>query len=546
MFFNSEHSVAPASVFTIANGSFACLKNNRKAGYKAMGANDKYRDDRMFGAIFASFNGLEEDARRLPGTTYSEASFCYKKHAAEANFKAPHKFLNCSYQCPPGGQNPDKKDCFAVTNPNNGQEAHYGKLCTAFPGTACVELSTSCRHFEGVCTTGSFVVDSSCNPVPLSELNSLDGKQCIMDLAATLSFRASSPISLLWDGASELHHKASFVHFPLDLSDADKWYAWYASDTAPLLVYDPQHTGHINSAQQLFGNWTFGGKQVASQATTTHGSLAQPWLNGYEALATLDQNGDRQISGAELQTLALWFDSNRDGVSQDGEVKPIRSLDVKTLYLSPTSVDELTRNVSIKRGFERLKDGVLTTGATVDWYSPGAGSLPELVAKQESISHLGRSEPVGALIKQSMPGLPIAHGSVATNSRVTGDWIWQGAGQLSTEAQGIISLVELEDQGLQGITLSNSPVESNLVPVRGVISFTMINGKITARTPTKLTLRFNSIGVVADPQGAKPSLETEATIDLSSGVMSGVTTQRFHNAGAQRTATYHWQAHRQP
>lgn len=545
LFFNSEHSVLAENVFKIPAGSLECLTKNRDAGLAAKGDDDKYRDDRIFRAILASFQGLEADARTLPGTTYSKSSFCHKADADLATFNSPYKFLNCSYQCPPGGQNPATNDCFAVTNPNHGQEVHYGSRCTAFPNQRCVELSSSCRHFEGLCTTGSFVVDSSCNPVPLSELNSLDGKQCIMDLAATLSFRASSPISLLWDGASELHHKAAFVHFPLDLSGTDKWYAWYASDTAPLLVYDPHHLGDINSAQQLFGNWSFGGRRVARQVTAGGGQPAEPWRDGYEALATLDQNGDQQISGNELQPLALWFDSNRDGISQRGEVKPIRSLDVHRLYLGPTSRNELTKHVSVKVGFERLINGVPKTGATVDWYGQGGDSLTSLVAKQQSRDQFNQADSIGALTAQSIPSLPIAHGRLAENSRVSGDWIWYGAGESSKDAQGIITLAELEGRGIQGISMSNAPVESSLVPARGVINFTMVNGQISAQDEQKVTLRFSSIGVIAGSHGVKPSLETEATLDLKTGTMSGTTTQRFMKENDYESVTYRWQARRQ-
>ena len=39
------------------------------------------------------------------------------------------------------------------------------------------------------------------------------------------------------------------------------------------------------------------------------------------SLALLDTNHDGKLSGKELDALALWFDKNRDGVSQPGEVK---------------------------------------------------------------------------------------------------------------------------------------------------------------------------------------------------------------------------------
>ncbi|QEG32590.1 hypothetical protein GobsT_74460 [Gemmata obscuriglobus] len=40
-------------------------------------------------------------------------------------------------------------------------------------------------------------------------------------------------------------------------------------------------------------------------------------------MATLDDNRDGVISGAELDTLALWHDANANGVCDAGEVKPL-------------------------------------------------------------------------------------------------------------------------------------------------------------------------------------------------------------------------------
>src|SRR5690606_41632977 len=53
------------------------------------------------------------------------------------------------------------------------------------------------------------------------------------------------------------------------------------------------------------------------------------------ALGTLDADGDGQISGEELKPLALWFDENRDGVSQAGEVRPVVEAGVTALFYQP-------------------------------------------------------------------------------------------------------------------------------------------------------------------------------------------------------------------
>lgn len=74
----------------------------------------------------------------------------------------------------------------------------------------------------------------------------------------------NSPISLLWNSKVDIELNKTAVAFPLDPFKKGKYYTWKASADAPLLVYDPEHTGKITSAKQLFGDWTFGGKRLAS------------------------------------------------------------------------------------------------------------------------------------------------------------------------------------------------------------------------------------------------------------------------------------------
>lgn len=545
--FNSGQKLDDSDVLTLEAGSLSCLTTKINAAIKDVTTTGEYRDDEIFLRFLNSFPGLMADIRTFPNKTYQKSDFCVTSAWQLATFNSPHKFLTSSNQLQPGGLNPGS-DCFAVVHDTNGgQKSLKGQRCANIrldAGQTCSEISNSKRHYEGMVVKGSFTVDENCNLLRIGD--TIPEKQCLSDLSAVLRIKASSPISLLWDGASELHHFPSLVHFPLDLAGADKWYAWYASDTTPLLVYDPNHQGSITSAQQLFGNWTFGGKRGAHQKTTAGGPTAQPWKDGYEALAALDQNGDQQISGVELQPLGLWFDSNRDGVSQTGEVRSLVSMDVQRLHLGPTSTEPLTRNILVKVGFERLKDDALVPGATVDWYSQGSDSLSALVSRQETMSQILSGGKASELAHSpSVSDLPIAHGKVTSNSIVTGQWIWSGDGDITGQGQGILALAEVDDRGLQGISLSNTPVESRQVPIRGVINFTALNGKITSQDSKKVALRFDSVAMVGDRKGAKPSLETEATIDLATGIMSGVTTQRFVTDSDQRTVTYRWKAHRQ-
>ena len=135
------------------------------------------------------------------------------------------------------------------------------------------------------------------------------------------------------------------VSFSIDARQPDAFSLWKASEKAPLLVYDPTHSGNVASAKQLFGTYTFGGK-TTKVADYQSDAVRTPWGNGYEALALLDSNRDGKLSGKELKDLALWFDQNRDGVSQPGEVKSLSALGVTALYYKP---DRTTRRAGTSR-----------------------------------------------------------------------------------------------------------------------------------------------------------------------------------------------------
>src|SRR5262249_10221570 len=147
----------------------------------------------------------------------------------------------------------------------------------------------------------------------------------------------------------------TITSFPLQPGKTGRSYLWKASAKAPLLVYDPSHEGKITSAFQLFGDWTFGGKKVASLDMSSVPSVK--WENGYEALQTLDREHDGVLSGAELEPLALWFDTNRDGVSQPGEVKTLAQAGVTKIFVTPDRKDELTGAVHASTGYERVING---------------------------------------------------------------------------------------------------------------------------------------------------------------------------------------------
>jgi hypothetical protein len=129
--------------------------------------------------------------------------------------------------------------------------------------------------------------------------------------------RAVTPIAIpLRDGlsASDLEDRTARVAFDADGSGLKEPWSWITPNAA-WLVHDPNRTGKIDSALQMFGGvtfWLF-------------------WETGYDAMAALDDNGDGKLSGTELDGLALWHDDNGNGVCDAGEVKPLSEYGIAAL-----------------------------------------------------------------------------------------------------------------------------------------------------------------------------------------------------------------------
>jgi tetratricopeptide (TPR) repeat protein len=121
--------------------------------------------------------------------------------------------------------------------------------------------------------------------------------------------RAISPIVIPLRAnasAGELEDRTARVTFDADGTGRQKSWSW-VTPAAGWLVWDPETSGAVSSSLQLFGQ-------------RTHLLI---WENGYQALSALDDNFDGELTGRELTGLAIWHDSNGDGVSNKSEVKSL-------------------------------------------------------------------------------------------------------------------------------------------------------------------------------------------------------------------------------
>jgi hypothetical protein len=121
--------------------------------------------------------------------------------------------------------------------------------------------------------------------------------------------RPITPIAIpLRDGmtVAEVEDRDARVTFDVDGTGVAKTWSWVSRDAA-WLVYDQQNTGSITSGLQLFGSVTFW----------------MFWDNGYQALASLDDNRDGKLADGELSGLSVWHDANSNGISESGEIRPL-------------------------------------------------------------------------------------------------------------------------------------------------------------------------------------------------------------------------------
>jgi hypothetical protein len=145
-----------------------------------------------------------------------------------------------------------------------------------------------------------------------------------------------------------LTDKASPVAFDFAGTGDARAQGWLTPDAA-WLVWDPNGRGDIRSGFDLIGARTW----------------AVFWSDGFEALRALDDNGDGELTDAELGGLALWRDADGDGVSDAGEVRAVAAHEIVGLAVRGEA--ERTGLLSAPRGV-RLESG--ETRSLYDW-TPG-------------------------------------------------------------------------------------------------------------------------------------------------------------------------------
>jgi hypothetical protein len=185
-------------------------------------------------------------------------------------------------------------------------------------------------------------------PLTEKEQKDLERSKSAVEHFKILQVREVTPMVVSFVPVShldELLAPETIVDFDLrGYGPRERW-PWVKPELG-LLVWDPNHTGHIESARQLFGGYSF---EIFR-------------ANGYDALAALDDNGDGVLSGSELDGICVWFNRNRDGVSTPDEVIPVRDLGIVAIAVKMDGYDGI--HPTNAHGIT-LKDG--STLRTWDW-----------------------------------------------------------------------------------------------------------------------------------------------------------------------------------
>lgn len=158
--------------------------------------------------------------------------------------------------------------------------------------------------------SGQIIIDLASRPTigQLSRAEKEDIEKTIKTIQAMP--QSVTPIIFPVDGSvfDRLINPKATTSFDLTGLKDGRTYPW-VTESAGILVWDPQKSGKITSGRQLFGNATF-------------------WMffeNGYAALASLDNDQNGWLEGSELRGIAVWVDRNENAISDPGEVKGVET-----------------------------------------------------------------------------------------------------------------------------------------------------------------------------------------------------------------------------
>ena len=365
--------------------------------------------------------------------------------------------------------------------------------------------------------TGSGYLNTDCTPAEPWKVDLIKNLNCPI---REYNFNVvTSPISLLWAEGLDISSITARSKFPLNPELSGKWFEWKASGYTPLVVWDPEGSGVITEAQQLFGNFTW----------------KKSWKDGYEPLATLDKNASGWLEGEELKGIALWFDFNQDGVSDKDEVKTLASVGVDALGVRPNEGEKVEvkadggsrggRNIFADKGFKRTKKGKVTVGRSVDWFVGYADG------------RLG-AEALSTSVVVPLPGEVLAERSKEQSIAhdFAGFWDWKVVSEddFPQNLPGGMLRIKQQGQVIEGYTMTQDKVTPNGVGVGYKVSTKGFKGDTHAENGGRY-LRFETVGTGDSPVYAIANLSSDGQ------VLTGLSKEKLPNG---KWIEYSWMARR--
>ncbi|MCC6933220.1 MAG: hypothetical protein IT292_08200 [Deltaproteobacteria bacterium] len=361
-------------------------------------------------------------------------------------------------------------------------------------------------------TDFSIYLDSICNVVPQP---AAIGNSCRFAFAHNWT-----PLSLVWDD-----NEQSPVAAKVDLTpEKEGWHIWRGSESLPLIVYDPENKGEIKGHEQFFGQHTFG----------------KYFADGFDALASLDLDKNGKIENAEIAPLSLWFDKNKNGISDQGEVKRMQDLGIVSLKVTSDIIDTNTGDIYARSGFERLENGKKVTGDIVDWFSKTYASKEEAeyaIARMDSEKRFAFISPAYAE--------PVPAKDSKKLSAIIGAWKWtmdaEFAGNASGNVKGTFLFSTQPDGGTLGKVLVETAVESKYNNVKSML-------QMQALSDIKKSIGINGsvTGHFEAKRGDTAIAKTVFTLSPDGNVMHGATNEVDFDSkdGTKEVKHYTWKAYK--
>jgi hypothetical protein len=214
---------------------------------------------------------------------------------------------------------------------------------------------------------------------PVKSKGALDPGSGRIEAASLLSFKGKTigmlaPIilDLDGDGVEMVERGKSKARFDMDGDGTRDDTGWVGKGDG-FLVIDRDGDGLITGAAEL---------SFLSEKPGARSDL--------EALAALDSNRDRKIDATDLRfgELKVWVDGNRNGITDSGELKTLRDLNIASIDLAAAATQQSVKpgqNILLATGSFTLADGtVRSLGDSALAFRPSRGGAGAAGAGSDS------------------------------------------------------------------------------------------------------------------------------------------------------------------